>query len=70
MATEVETNLFGLEIDLSGQDGNAMAIISRCRRAARLAGISPEDIDKFTADAMSGDYDHVLQTCMRYFDVS
>jgi hypothetical protein len=26
-------------------------------------------IEAFTAEAMSGDYDHVLQTCMRFFRV-
>jgi len=27
------------------------------------------EINAFMADAMSGDYDHLLATCMRWFEV-
>ena len=37
-------------------------------RGERL--VSDEEIAAFTAEAMSGDYDHVLQTVMRWVDVS
>ena len=51
-----------------GEDGNAFALIGQCQRAARGAGVSAEDIAAFRKEAMSGDYDHVIQTCMSYFN--
>ena len=58
------------ELDLSNEDGNAFFIIGRARRVAKRAGWSEERIDEFLAHAKSGDYDHLLRTCMQYFDVS
>lgn len=49
-------------------DGNALAIIGKCQKAARRAGWAPQLIEAFKAEATSGDFDHVLQTVMRYFD--
>lgn len=59
-----------VEVQLSGEDGNAFFIIGRASRAARLAGLTQEQIDEFQGEARSGDYDHVLQTCMKYFGCS
>lgn len=59
-----------IEVQLAGEDGNAMAIISRVRRALRRAGVPSEEQEAFTSEAMSGDYDNVLQTAMRWVDVS
>ena len=56
-------------LKLSGEDGNAFSIIGRARRAAKKAGWTEEKITAFQDDAMSGDYNHVLQTCMKYFEV-
>ena len=53
----------------SGQDGNAFAILGRCRAAARDAGLSDDEIAAFMAEAMAGDYDHLLQTAMRWFEI-
>ena len=58
-----------IEVELTGHDGNAMAIISAVRRALRRKA-PPSAVDAFTSEAMSGDYDHVLQTAMRWVDVS
>ena len=54
---------------LTGQDGNAFAILGRCRAAARDAGLSEDEIANFMDEAMAGDYDHLLQTAMRWFDI-
>ena len=58
------------ELELSGQDGNVFSILCRATRVARKAGWSKEKIEKFKKEAQSGDYDHALQTCMDYFDVT
>ena len=58
-----------ITVQLTGEDGNAMFIIGRIRLAMRRAGVEKEIIDEFTEDATSGDYDHVLRTCMKYVEV-
>lgn len=59
-----------LKLQLSGEDGNVFSILGRALRIIRRANWPKEKIDKFTAEATSGDYDHALQTIMKYFDVS
>jgi hypothetical protein len=59
-----------IEVELSGQDGNAFSILGKCTKAMRRGGIPKDEIDKFVAEATAGDYDHLLQTCMKWVDVS
>ena len=56
-------------VELVGHDGNAFAILGRCTLAARRAKVSQEEIKQFTEEATSGDYDNLLQTCIKWFDV-
>lgn len=56
-------------VELSGQDGNAFAIVGRVQRALRRAGVPGSEIDEFRTEAMAGDYDHLLRTCMRWVEV-
>jgi hypothetical protein len=56
-------------IQLTGNDGNAFAIMGACRKAARRAKVSSEEIELFTTECTSSDYDHLLATCMRWFDI-
>ena len=56
-------------VKLVGEDGNAFAILGKCRAAMRAHGLSPDEIDAFFAEATAGDYDHLLATAMRWFDV-
>ena len=58
-----------VHVKLVGEDGNAFAIIGRCMSAARKAGLSRDEVEAFRMEAMEGDYDHLLQTCIKYFDV-
>ena len=55
-------------VQLTGEDGNAFAILGRCKQAAQAGGLATADIDAFLTEATSGDYDHLLQTAMRWFD--
>jgi hypothetical protein len=57
-----------VQVQLSGQDGNAFAILGRTAKALRQAGVPQEEIDSFFAEATSGDYDHLLQTTMAWVD--
>ena len=59
-----------VQVQLSGEDGNAFFIIGRVGKAMRQAGVANDDIDAFRKQAMSGDYDNVLRTCMEYVSVA
>ena len=59
-----------LEVQLSGEDGNAYAIMGRVTKAMRRYGIRQKDIDTFKAEATSGDYDHLIATCGKWVGVS
>lgn len=54
---------------LSGEDGNAFAIIATVRRALRDARVPSDEVTRFQDEAMSGDYDHLLRTAMRWVTV-
>jgi hypothetical protein len=56
-------------VELIGHDGNAFAVLGRCRRAARAAGWSDEQWARFEGEACSGDYDHLLATVILNFEV-
>jgi len=53
---------------LVGTDGNAFAVLAKARRALRDAGRGDEWA-AFEAEATSGDYDHLLATAMKWFEV-
>ena len=57
-----------IRVKLVGHDGNAFAIIGKVSQALRRGG-HPELVDEFQKEAMSGDYNHLLQTCMGYVEV-
>lgn len=54
------------DVDLSELDGNALGIIGTVARELKRAGNSRDVIDAFRAEAMSGNYDHVLHTAIAY----
>lgn len=53
-------------LELGGQDGNAFYILAKAQRVAKSNNM---DWAKIEAEAKSGDYDHLLQTMMKYFEV-
>ena len=59
-----------IKVQLTGTDGNAFALIGRVQGALRKAGVSAEERANFTKEATSGDYNHLLATCMKWVDVS
>lgn len=56
-------------VELVGQDGNAFVVLGLCRKAAKQAGWKSDQIDAFLKEAMAGDYDHLLATACKYFEV-
>lgn len=57
------------ELKLVGEDSNAFMILGLARRSAKKAGWTEAQMKTFQDEATSGDYDHLLQTCMKYFEV-
>jgi hypothetical protein len=47
-----------IEIDLTGPDGNAFALMGHAKKFSRQLGIDSTPIIK---DMMSGDYEHLLE---------
>jgi len=48
------------EYSLIGVDGNAFSIMGYVRRAMKETGFTKDEIEAYTKDATSGDYDHLL----------
>ena len=61
---------FDIDVELTGVNGNAFSVLSTVARALKKGGVTPKQIDEFRSEAMSGDYDHLLQTCMKWVNVS
>jgi len=59
-----------ISVQLIGNHGNAFAILGRICRELRKHNIPKEEIDSFTKEATSGDYDHLLQICMKTVNVN
>lgn len=66
----MEPRYSNIEVALSGNDGNAFSIIGRVRSALKRNGVSAAEVDEFSNEAMSGNYDNVLGTAMRWVSVS
>ena len=49
-------------VQLTGEDGNAFAILGRVRKALKKAGVDKAEIQAFTEEATRGDYSHLLAT--------
>lgn len=60
---------FDVEVPLLGHDGNAFFILGTVARALKRAGATPEEVSAFHAEATTGDYDHLLRTCMEWVQV-
>ena len=65
-----------VQVNLSYEDGNAFVIINRCRTALRrhyiergLSGLE-EATNAFIKEATAGDYNHLLATCFKWFDIA
>ena len=52
-----------------GADGNAVILIGITAEALRKGGVPGSERSKFNLEAMSGDYDHVLATIMKWVSV-
>jgi hypothetical protein len=58
-----------IKVRLVGGDGNAFAILGTVIKAMRRGGVKNDQIELFQEEATSGDYNHLLATCMKWVDV-
>jgi hypothetical protein len=56
-------------VKLTGNDGNAFAIMGAVSKALRKAGATQDEIQTYMTESMSGDYDNLLRTAMKWVNV-
>ena len=54
----------GIEIDLTGPDGNAFMLIGKAGNLARQLGLDKDAIQK---ELMAGDYENLIKVFDKYF---
>lgn len=59
-----------IQVQLTGRNGNAYNLLGLVTGAMKKAGLLKSETDAFFAEATAGDYDNVLQTCMKWVDVT
>lgn len=55
-----------IEVQLSGNDGNAFAIMGAVKKALKQAKVPADEIAEYTKQSMSGDYDNLLRVAMAW----
>ena len=59
-----------IKVQLTGNDGNAFAIMGAVRKAMRKHKVPMEEMDQYFEEATSGTYNDLLVTTMKWVDVS
>jgi hypothetical protein len=67
--TESPIKYPNIHVQLTGNDGNAFMVLGLCQRAAKKGGLSEKEIGEFFNEAQAGDYEHLLNVCMRWFTI-
>ena len=57
-----------IRVKLVGEDSNAFSLLGVVTRAMKRTGYE-EHVEEFRKEAMGGDYDHLLQTCMKWVEI-
>jgi len=58
-----------IEVQLSGNDGNAYSIMGAVSKALKRAEVPQIEIDQYINRSTSGDYDYLLQTAASYVTI-
>lgn len=61
---------YNVEVQLSGNDGNAFAIMSSVNRALISAGANAQELAQYQEESMSGDYDNLLRVASQWVEVA
>jgi hypothetical protein len=65
---ELEKTKKKVEFDLTSVDSNAFVLMGGFQKIARRAGWTPEEIGAVLMECRKGDYDHMVQTLIRFTD--
>jgi hypothetical protein len=60
---------YNIDVQLTGQDGNAFFIMASVQRALRRAGASQNEIGEYVSQATAGDYNQLLSATMEWVNV-
>ena len=55
-----------ITVQLTGNDGNAFAVMGSVKKALRRANVSADEISEYIKQSMSGDYDNLLRVAMEW----
>ena len=58
-----------ITVQLTGNDGNAFAIMGALRKALKREKVSADEIAEYTKQSTSGDYDNLLRVAMSWVTV-
>jgi hypothetical protein len=61
---------YNIEVQLSGNDGNAFAVMAAVRNALKRAGATDAEISLYQQESMSGDYDNLLRVANEWVEVA
>lgn len=61
---------YQVEVQLSGEDGNAFAIMGRVQSALKRAGATKEELDQYFNESTAGDFDNLLRVACQWVEVS
>jgi len=56
-------------VKLTGEDGNAFAIMGTVTKALRKAGFPKEHVDEYMEESTSGDYNNLLIVAHKYANI-
>lgn len=68
--TEAGIKYPNIQVQLTGLDGNAVLLVGTVRRALVRQSVPKAEVVEFMEEATLGDYDNVLETCMRWVSVA
>lgn len=60
---------YNIEVQITGDDGNAFVIMSKVRSALKSAGASESEISLYTQESTSGDYSNLLNVASQWVDI-
>jgi hypothetical protein len=58
-----------ITVKLTGKNGNAFLVIGLVCQALRKAKVPGAEVKQFQDEATGGDYNNLLQTCMKWVNV-
>ena len=60
---------YDIEVQLTGTDGNAFAVMGKVSAALKSHGVLGGEVAEYIDESMTGDYDKLLQTAMKWVNV-